>query len=56
MISAGVALASPVIIWLYKQSGSPLLWILLINAAVSVIISLTYVQERVFFCREWQKR
>ncbi len=56
LISAGVALASPMIVWLYKQSDSPLLWVLPINAVVSVIISLTYVQERVFFCREWQKR
>lgn len=56
LISAGVAVASPMIVWLYKQSGTPLLWILPINAVVSVIISMTYVQERVFFCREWQKR
>jgi O-antigen/teichoic acid export membrane protein len=56
LISAGVAAASPLITWLYKQSAGPLLWILLINAAVSVIISTTYVQERAFFCREWQKR
>lgn len=56
LISVGVAAASPLIAWLYKQSAGPLLWILLINAAVSVIISLTYVQERAFFCREWQKR
>lgn len=56
LISVGVVAASPLITWLYKQSGSPLLWILLINAAVSVIISMNYVHERVFFCREWQKR
>jgi O-antigen/teichoic acid export membrane protein len=55
LIGLGVAAVSTWIARMYHLEDSPLHWVLVANAVVSLLMAATFVQERAFFCQARQR-